>query len=57
MAAESGPIGGELSHEFIILAPTGESQVFYDSGFEDIDWVKARVRLREARGARTLLPA
>ena len=28
MAAESGPIGGELSHEFIILAPTGESQVF-----------------------------
>ena len=42
MAADSGPIGGELSHEFIILAPTGESQVFYDSGFEDIDWVKAQ---------------
>ena len=42
MVAESGPIGGELSHEFIILAPTGESQVFYDSGFEDIDWVKAQ---------------
>jgi prolyl-tRNA synthetase len=41
MAAESGPIGGDLSHEFIILAPTGESQVFYDAGFEDIDWVKA----------------
>src|SRR5579875_3906414 len=42
MVAESGPIGGELSHEFIILAPTGESQVFYDSGFEDIDWVNAQ---------------
>ena len=25
MAADTGPIGGELSHEFIILAPTGES--------------------------------
>ena len=32
MEAESGPIGGDLSHEFIILAPTGESQVFYDAG-------------------------
>jgi len=28
MAAETGPIGGDLSHEFIILADTGESQVF-----------------------------
>jgi len=44
MAAESGPIGGDLSHEFIILAPTGESQVFYDRGFEDIDWVNAQYR-------------
>jgi prolyl-tRNA synthetase len=28
MAAESGPIGGDMSHEFIILADTGESDVF-----------------------------
>ncbi len=28
MAAESGPIGGDMSHEFIILAETGESEVF-----------------------------
>jgi prolyl-tRNA synthetase len=28
MAAESGPIGGEMSHEFIILAETGESEVY-----------------------------
>ena len=28
MRADSGPIGGDLSHEFIILAETGESQVF-----------------------------
>jgi prolyl-tRNA synthetase len=37
MAAETGPIGGDLSHEFIILAPTGESQVFYDAAFEQSD--------------------
>jgi prolyl-tRNA synthetase len=30
MEAEAGPIGGNLSHEFIILADTGESQVFCD---------------------------
>src|SRR6185436_11811632 len=39
MEAESGPIGGDLSHEFIILAPTGESQVYYDADFEKIHWL------------------
>src|SRR5487761_1781438 len=38
MEAESGPIGGNLSHEFIILAPTGESQVWYDAAFERMDY-------------------
>jgi len=38
MRADTGPIGGNLSHEFIILAPTGESTVFYDAGFESMDW-------------------
>ncbi|MBV9064748.1 MAG: proline--tRNA ligase, partial [Methylobacteriaceae bacterium] len=33
MAAESGPIGGNLSHEFIILADTGESEVFCHSDY------------------------
>ena len=28
MQADTGPIGGDLSHEFIILAETGESEVF-----------------------------
>ena len=46
MVAESGPIGGDLSHEFIILASTGESQVFYDRGFEDIDWRDASYDIR-----------
>src|SRR5882757_2128586 len=31
MVADTGPIGGNLSHEFIILASTGESEVFCDS--------------------------
>ena len=38
MKAASGPIGGDLSHEFIVLAPTGESEVFYDSKFEEFDY-------------------
>jgi len=36
MAADTGQIGGDLSHEFHILAPTGESQVFYDAAVESI---------------------
>jgi prolyl-tRNA synthetase len=38
MVADTGPIGGDLSHEFIILASTGESQVWYDAEFEEIDY-------------------
>jgi len=38
MAADTGPIGGDLSHEFHILAPTGESQVFYDAAVEDVSF-------------------
>ena len=37
MRADTGPIGGDLSHEFIVLAPTGESAVYYDRGFEEIE--------------------
>ena len=37
MVAESGPIGGNLSHEFIILADTGESEVFCDSEYLNFD--------------------
>ncbi len=36
MAADTGPIGGDLSHEFHILASTGESAVFYDAAVEEI---------------------
>ena len=36
MKAETGPIGGELSHEFIVLAQTGESAVFLDKRILDL---------------------
>ncbi|MBF9032090.1 proline--tRNA ligase [Rhodobacterales bacterium HKCCE3408] len=45
MRADSGPIGGDDTHEFLVLAETGESEVFYDSeiaelrfGNRDIDY-------------------
>ncbi len=38
MRAETGPIGGNMSHEFLILAETGESEVFFDRAFHDKDW-------------------
>jgi prolyl-tRNA synthetase len=55
MRADTGPIGGDLSHEFIILADTGESQVYChkdyldfavppaDTDFDDVAGVKATV--------------
>ena len=36
MQADTGPIGGDLSHEFIILADTGESAVFCDKALLDV---------------------
>ena len=48
MRADSGPIGGEYTHEFLVLADTGESEVFYDSeitelrfGDREIDYADA----------------
>ncbi|RPG95864.1 MAG: proline--tRNA ligase [Candidatus Pelagibacter sp. TMED165] len=37
MSADTGPIGGDLSHEFIILADTGESQIYTDKEIFNID--------------------
>ena len=36
MRADSGPIGGDNTHEFLVLADTGESEVFYDSNILDL---------------------
>jgi prolyl-tRNA synthetase len=38
MRADTGPIGGDASHEFLVLADTGESGVFFDGTLHDMDW-------------------
>ena len=43
MAADTGPIGGNLSHEFIILAETGESKIFTDKRVFDLDTNDAKL--------------
>ena len=65
MRADSGPIGGDDTHEFLVLADTGESEVFYDSEITDLrfgnraidytDHAQCRAVLEEftARYART----
>jgi len=36
MRAESGPIGGDMAHEFLVLADTGESEVFLDRNLAEL---------------------
>ena len=43
MAADTGPIGGNLSHEFIILADTGESKIFTDKRIFEVDSSKTTI--------------
>jgi len=52
--AASGPIGGDLSHEFIVLAPTGESEVFYDAAYEQFDWQQSDLRYGDEAGLQGL---
>jgi len=54
MKAASGPIGGDLSHEFIVLAPTGESEVFYDAAYEEFDWQQTELRYGDEAGLQGL---
>jgi prolyl-tRNA synthetase len=54
MRAANGPIGGDLSHEFIVLAPTGESEVFYDAAFDDFDWEQADLNYADEAGLQHL---
>jgi prolyl-tRNA synthetase len=49
MRAESGAIGGNLSHEFQILASTGESEVFFDAAFEEIDLLHGQPDIAELK--------
>ncbi len=50
MVAESGPIGGNLSHEFIILASTGESEVFCHRDYLGFDVPGENVNFDDVAG-------
>ncbi|MGF7163188.1 prolyl-tRNA synthetase [Rhodoligotrophos appendicifer] len=50
MRADTGPIGGDLSHEFLILAPTGESGVFFDRGYLALDWTATEIDYNDVQG-------
>ena len=43
VSAESGPIGGNLSHEFSVIAPTGESEIFCDKNILNLDINKKKL--------------
>ena len=55
MRAESGPIGGDMSHEFIILASTGESEVFCDKAFLDYQVPPADTNFDDAAGLESIV--
>ena len=52
MRADSGPIGGDLTHEFLILADTGESEIFLDRRIFDVDVAGDSVRYGDADSLR-----
>ena len=55
MRAESGPIGGNLSHEFIILASTGESEVFCHKDYLDLKVPDANVNFDDVGGLQKIV--
>ncbi len=55
MVAESGPIGGKLSHEFIILAQTGESEVFCHRDYLDFAVPGASVDFNDVAGLQAIV--
>ena len=50
MRADTGPIGGDLSHEFIVLAQTGESEVFCHRDYLDFETPPADTDFGDAAG-------
>ena len=50
MKADTGPIGGDLSHEFLVLAETGESEVFFDRGYLEMDWQASGISYDDVEG-------
>src|SRR4051794_4610447 len=50
MRADTGPIGGDLSHEFHVLAQTGESEVYVHSDYREMNWESFDDRWYEENG-------
>ena len=57
MRADTGPIGGDLSHEFIILASTGESEVFCDRAILDLPVPTVDTDFDDAAGLQSIFDA
>jgi prolyl-tRNA synthetase len=55
MRADTGPIGGDLSHEFQILADTGESEVYIDRDFLDLNFENPNVDYDDVRYVQTIV--
>ena len=55
MRADTGPIGGDLSHEFIILASTGESEVFCHKDYLDFTVPGADVNFDDVAGLQAIV--
>jgi prolyl-tRNA synthetase len=55
MRAESGPIGGDMSHEFIILASTGESEVYCHKDYLDFAVPPADVDFDDVTGLQSIV--
>jgi len=55
MRADTGPIGGDLSHEFQILAETGESEVYVDRDFLDLNFENPDVDYDDVQHVQTIV--
>jgi prolyl-tRNA synthetase len=55
MRADTGPIGGDLSHEFQILADTGESEVYVDRDFLELNFENRDVDYDDVRQVQTIV--
>jgi prolyl-tRNA synthetase len=55
MRADSGPIGGDDTHEFLVLATTGESEVFYDSEITDLKFGDREIDYDDHAACRAVL--
>ncbi len=54
MRADGGPIGGDYTHEFLVLADTGESEVFYDRAVTDLSFGDREVDFGDVDGLQSI---